>query len=327
MLVALTYNLARPSADGSEPPDRQAEYDSEETVDAIGQALESLGHRVLLIEADADAYERFRQARPAIVFNISEGLRGESRESHIPAMLEMLEIPYTGSGVLALGLSLEKAMAKRVWAYHGIATPAFRVIPPGAPAAADGLRFPLFVKPLAEGSSMGISPRSRVENAEQLDEQVRFIQEVYRQPALVEEYAGGREFTVGLVGNGRPHVLPVMEILLEKVPPSRGIYDYQYKAEWGDWDYYSCPAAIDGGLERRMAETAVAAWGALGCRDLGRVDIRLDSSGVPHVLEVNPLPGLKPGHSDLCRMAERAGWSYERLIGAVLGAAAQRYGL
>jgi D-alanine-D-alanine ligase len=321
------FNLGKyePPEEG-EPPDAHAELDSEQTIMAVARALESAGHRVLLIEGNEQSYFKLQQLRPDIVFNICEGLRGASRESQIPAMLEMLGIPYTGSGVLALAVALDKAAAKKLFRYHGVPTPAFRTFEPGESISWEGLRFPLFVKPACEGSSMGIAPASKVENPAELIERVHYVHELYRQTALVEEFIDGREFTVGMVGNESPAVFPVMEVIFSRVPPEHGnIYSYQFKQEWDAWEYYACPAPVDAELEAALKETAIVAFRALGCVDVGRVDMRLGADGVPYVLEINPLPGLSPGFSDLCRQAERGGWSYDELVNGILTAALARY--
>lgn len=327
--VGLMYNLGKYDRPGpGEPPDAHAELDSEETVNAIADALRTGGHSVLLIEGNEEAFQRLRELRPQIVFNICEGVRGASRESHIPAILEMLGIPFTGAGVLGLAVSLDKAVAKKLLRFHGVPTPEFRTIAPGEIPEWNGLRFPLFVKPALEGSSKGITPASRVESPAELTERVLQVHRLYRQPALVEEFVGGREFTVGIVGNEPPFVLPIMEICFDSVPDAHGpIYSYQFKQEWDDWSYYRCPAEVDDTLAESLRQMALAAMRALGCVDVARVDLRLGSDGVPYVLEVNPLPGLSPGFSDLARQAERAGWSYSYLVNAILDAGLVRNGL
>lgn len=327
--VGLMFNLGKYDPPGlGEPPDAHAELDSEETVNAIANALRTGGHSVLMIEGNEEAFNRLREAHPQIVFNICEGLRGASRESHVPAMLEMLGIPFTGAGVLGLAVSLDKAVAKKLLRFHGVPTPEFRSIAPGQVTDWSGLRFPLFVKPALEGSSKGITPASRVESPAELVERVQQVHRLYRQPALVEEFVGGREFTVGIVGNDPPRILPIMEICFDHVPDDHGpIYSYQFKQQWDDWSYYRCPAEVEDLLGESLRQTALAAMRALGCVDVARVDLRMGADGVPYVLEVNPLPGLSPGFSDLARQAERAGWSYEYLVNAILEAGLIRNGL
>ncbi|HYF91489.1 MAG TPA: ATP-grasp domain-containing protein [Symbiobacteriaceae bacterium] len=329
LTVGLMYNLGKnePPEEG-EPPDAHAELDSEQTVKAIAAALTSVGHEVVRIEGDEEAYPKLRAVRPDIVFNICEGLRGESRESQIPALLEMLGIPYTGSGVLALALSLDKAAAKKMLLYHGVPTPAFKTIAPGEMIDWNGLRFPLFVKPANEGSSMGITPDSKVDTPSELVERVQYVHDMYRQAALVEEFIDGREFTVGLVGNENPTIFPIMELNYGIVPTGHGnIYSYQFKKEWDADEYYLCPAPVDQATEQLLKRTAFAAFRALGCVDVARVDIRMGADGIPYVLEVNALPGLSPGFSDLCRQADKGGYTYEQLVNSILDAALQRWRL
>lgn len=327
--VALMFNLGKndPPKD-DEPPDANAEFDSEKTVLAIAEALAQAGHRVLLIEANEDAYQQLRETRPDIVFNIAEGYRGSARESHVPAILEMLGIPYTGSNVLTLAVALDKPSAKKIWAFHGIPTPRFRVFEPGQLVTAKGLRFPLFVKPAREGSSKGVSPESKVHNLKELRERVAHVHRWYRQGALVEEFLEGREFTIGILGNQNAILLPIREVRYDVIPAEHGsVYSYHYKQVWDSDEFFYCPAPVDEALAQRLRATALAAFRALDSYDVGRVDLRLDAAGVPHVLEINPLPGLAPGYSDLCKSAEAAGMSYYQLVNSILDAALERYGL
>lgn len=328
LTIGLLYNLGKDEAPrDDEPPDIHAELDREETICAVTEALRSYGHHVVCIEANEHAWGQLLQSRPDIVFNLAEGLRGESRESHFPALLEMLGIPYTGSGVLALALSLDKPMAKRVFLAEGIPTPAFEVVPPGA-APVSALRYPLFVKPAHEGSSMGIGPESVVRDPCALGQAIAHVHRWYRQPALVEEFLQGREFTVGILGNTEPCFLPIIELNFEACPPEHGrVYSYQFKQEWDDWRYYRCPAPLSAEETALLQATALRACRALGCLDVARVDLRLDDEGVPNVLEVNPLPGMTPGFSDLPRMAEVAGMAYAELVNRILEAALERYGM
>lgn len=330
LTVGLLFNLGKydPPEEG-EPPDIHAELDGEKTILAIRDGLTSAGHEVVMIEGDEGVFSKLREAKIDVAFNVCEGKRGQSRESHIPAILEMLGIPYTGSGVLALALSLDKPMAKRVLAYHNIPTPKFKVVPVGAKACPGRLRFPLFVKPAHEGSSMGVSPESVVRNVEELQARVAYAHKAYREPALVEEYLEGREFTLGILGNGRDtYLFPIMEINFGSCPPGHGkVYSYQFKTEWDGQEYYMCPAPVGPELAGVLRRYALAAYRALNCLDVARVDIRLNARGAPHVLEVNPLPGLVPGFSDLPRMATAAGMDYNELVKAILDCALERYGL
>ncbi|MEM3440179.1 MAG: ATP-grasp domain-containing protein [Candidatus Bathyarchaeia archaeon] len=334
--VGLTYNLRRrPSPSEGLPEDFYVEFDEEDTVEAIANALQRGGCEVIRIEADEGAYERLARSRPDIVFNIAEGLRGESRESHIPAMLEMLGIPYTGSGPLTLAIALNKALTHRILSASGIPSPSFQVFERGDEELEGGLEFPLVVKPLSEGSSKGIRNDSLVKDEAGLRRQVSKVLEVYKQPAIVEEFLPGREFTVGLIGNSEPTVLPIVEILLDKLPAGANPL-YSYEAKWV-WDVpgnpveiLHCPPQIPKEVEEEIKGIARKAFKALGCRDLCRIDIRMDGEGVPRVMEVNPLPGLIPNpdaHSCLPRAARAAGLTYDQLICTILWQALKRYGL
>jgi D-alanine-D-alanine ligase len=326
--IGLLYNLGKydPLEDG-EPPDAHAELDCETTVLAEAEALRWGGHEVVFIEANENAFELLKHSNIDLAFNVSEGLRGESRESQIPAMLEMLGIPYTCSKVLGLALSLNKPMAKRIFSYHGIPTPKFKVFSEGDPIDDTGLTYPLFVKPACEGSSMGVSPNSLVKDFRELEQQVQSITRFYRQEALVEEFIDGREFTVGMVGNEDPVVFPIMEVTFDHCPEGHhNIYSRQYKVEWDDLSYFPCPARLTQEEEQLLKQTAVAAYHSLECKDVGRVDFRM-KDGIPYCIEINPLPGLQPGFSDLPRIAEAGGVSYNELINMIVDAALVRYGL
>jgi D-alanine-D-alanine ligase len=226
---------------------------------------------------------------------------------------------------MTLAVALDKAMAKRVFAYEGIATAPFRVIRERDEVDVQGLRYPLFVKPLREGSSMGINERSRAECYEEVRALVLDVHYNYRQPALVEEFLSGREFTVGILGTHDVEFFPIMEINYEAVPDGSQIYSQRFKSEWYSWQYYNCPAPLSDLEQRRIHETAFAAYQALGCRDFGRVDVRYDRDGQPCILEVNPICGLAPDYGDYPKLAEAAGYSYSALINAILDRAVERW--
>lgn len=343
--VGLVYNLKQNvQPEPGAPPDALAEYDAVETVQALREALAANGHEVVDLEADLSFLDTVRAARPDICFNIAEGLRGDSRESHVPAILEMLGIPYTGSKVLTHAISLDKAAAKHIWQNSGIPTAPFQVFRTGLERLDARLEFPLFVKPIREGTGMGINARSVVHDERELRDQARWVIETYRQPALVETYLPGREFTVGLIGNtlwpGQPpfnelydergfHLFPVLEINAQ-VGVGQGVYNTAAKSyhpgEEGAPEYL-CPAPISPELEAALKQLAVAAFEAIGALDVARVDMRLDAHGNPNVIEINTLPGLNPTVSDLCIMAHAEGMSYARLIGEILNLAACRYGM
>jgi D-alanine-D-alanine ligase len=266
---------------------------------------------------------------------MAEGLYGGSRESQIPAMLEMLRIPYTGSDPLTLALCLDKSLAKQVLFYHRIPTAPFGVVhdlkkkqqfPP----------FPLIVKPLSEGSSKGIGNSALVRTSKQLKEQISTVLTQYHQPALVEKYLPGREFTVALLGNGVDlQVLPIVEIQFEQLPATiNPIYSYEAKWIWdtveSPLEIFACPAKVSPQLKKRIQAVCQAAFGVLRCRDWCRIDIRLDDTGEPNVLELNPLPGILPNpdaNSCFPKAARTAGLSYNDLINRVLDIACQRVGL
>lgn len=332
--VGLTYNLRRePDAGEGLPEDFYVEFDDEETVEGIAEALRKGGCKVTKIEADEKVYSKLKRLKTDVVFNIAEGLRGESRESHVPAILEMMGIPYTGSGPLTLAIALNKALTHQLLGVNGVSSPSFQVFTRGDEKLDKKLGFPLVVKPLSEGSSKGIRSSSLVRTDQSLREQVSWIMNAYNQPAIVEEFLPGREFTVGLIGNDEPLVLPIVEILLDKLP-SGTIPLYSYEAKWV-WDVpekpldiFRCPADIPRKLEKKIRRIATKAFKILNCRDLCRIDMRLDQNGNPCVLEVNPLPGLIPNpdaHSCLPEAAGTAGFTYDELICTILWQALRRY--
>lgn len=316
-------------------PDTYAEWDTEETIHAVKAALEER-HTVTMIEADEDAHQKFPRIQPDIVFNIAEGLRGPSRESQIPAILEMLGIPYTGSDPVTLGICLDKSRAKEILSFYRVPTPAFHVASSLAELDTVSVPLPCVVKPLHEGSSKGILNSSLVYTRRELAEQVERVLSNYEEPALIEKFLSGREFTVALLGNGSSlRVFPIIEMRLDKLP--RGVnplYSYEAKWVWDQSDHpvdmYDCPARIDPGLEREIRETCVRAFQVLRCRDWCRIDLRLDEHNVPHILELNPLPGILPNpddHSAFPMAARAGGLSYNSMLNAVLDAAILRYGL
>ena len=344
--VALLFNLKKnaPHSAG-EPADAAAELDSEETSGALQRALEAGGHKVVPLEGDTSLYPKLQRMRGDIdiAFNICEGHRGDSRESQVPAMLEMLGIPYTAAKVLGHALSLDKAMAKRVWMSYGLPTAAFQVMERADEPLAKELTFPLFAKPLREGTAKGIGADSVCRDERQLRSRVARLIADYQQPALVEDFLSGREFTVGLLGNRlkpgeRPlsesydkqgyHLLPVLEIDTSPLDASeQGIYSSHIKSDVPMGINYHCPAKISKKLTGELQRLAVASFEAIQGLDVSRVDLRLDERGRPHILEINTLPGINPTVSDLCMIARAGGMSYETLVNDILRLAARRYGL
>ncbi len=333
MRVGLTFNLKKGQKAGL-TADWDAEWDTEETIDAVKTAL-STEHKVIPIEADENAVEKLKESRPDIVFNIAEGREGPNREAHIPAMLEMLGIPYTGSDPMSLSICLDKGRAKEILFFYRVSTPRFQVVSSGQ----EKIRlknFPLMVKPLHEGSSKGVNNDAVVFTVSDLKNKIDEITLHYRQPVLVEEYLDGREFTAALMGNnGDMRVLPIVEIKFDSLPGDiNPIYSYEAKWIWDraetPLDIFQCPADVDGRLKNKIEKITLKAYKSLGCRDWCRIDVRLDSKGNPHILELNPLPGILPRPEDnscFPKAARTAGMSYNEMILNVLNIARKRYGI
>lgn len=348
MHVALLANLKKnaPTWPGISP-DHWDDLDSEETIAAITAALESGGHRVTFLEGDARLFEKMRALRPDICFNITEGHFGDAREAQVPAMLEMLSIPYTGSQILTLALSLDKPMTKRVLTYHDLPTPPFQVLERLNEVLDPHMDFPLFVKPSREGTGMGISAESIVNNEEQLLKQLRRLFERYDQPVLAERFIEGREVTVGVVGNlSSPvawrmpddvdaprisrglHFFPPLEVDMSRYPSEEaGVYTGKIKTEMAHEFHYLCPAPLTDEQIEELNWLTAATFRVTGCLDVARVDFRFDANdnNKPYILEINPLPGLNPDYSDLSIEARAGGWSYEQLVNRILDEAIERY--
>jgi D-alanine-D-alanine ligase len=314
--VGFTYNVKREGvAPGS---DEQAEWDPPETIMAISSALERQGHVVVHLEATPDLPRVLAEADVDLIFNIAEGVEGRNREAQVPALCELLNIPYTGSDSATLAIALDKALCKKVLMQHDILTPKFQVMETGRERLDTALRFPLIVKPNAEGSSKGIGNTNVVDTEEALRAAVRSVLDRYRQPAIIEEYVSGREFTVGVLGDKRPRVLPPMEIRFKDSAIERPVYDFVVKQAWEQHVYYECPATLTD-IERKSIEKIVRdTFLALDCRDVARVDLRMDEQGRIYVLEVNPLPGLTPNYSDLVLISRAAGMDYDQLMGEIM---------
>ena len=317
--------------------DEFAEWDSPATIAAVESALSHLG-KVIRLEANEDFPERLRQARPDIVFNIAEGFHGVNREAHVPAICEFYGIPYSGSDPFTLTLCLDKAKAKETLAFHGIPTPKFLLVEKLADLyrVAEKLTLPLFVKPVHEGSSKGITDSNLCRNRDQLFRQTEFLLENYRQPVLVEEFLPGKEFTCAVLGNGdEATVLPLVAMNFESLPEGAlPIYSFDAKFVWdrpeNPLDIFQCPARITEELRASIERVTLDAFRVLGCRDWARIDVRLDANGRPNILEVNPLPGILPDPADnscLPKAARAAGIGYEELIQNCLKYAAARQGV
>lgn len=316
------------------PPDVFAECDSAETLEAIIDSLRER-YKVFPIESDEYAFNNLRKVKPDLVFNISERLVGPNRESHIPSFCEILNLHYTGSDPLTLGICLDKSRTKEILSYHHIPNPKFLVVE-SALCIPDDIELPVIVKPLYEGSSKGIRNNSVVWSRNDLYERVRELLSQYTQPAIVERFLDGREFTVGVLGNyPQLEILPIVEIDHKQLPKG-AIPIYSYEAKW-IWDLprkpleiFICPAEISVNLKHRIEELVRKTCGILRIRDWCRIDIRLDNTGEPHILEVNPLPGILPNPEDnscLPKAARVAGYSYACLIHRVVDEAMIRCGL
>ena len=344
--VAVLANIKdekKPKPEGV-PPDAFADFDHIETVRSIRQAIETDGHETKFIMADENLPYALQDYNPDICFNIAEGLGGDAREAQVPALLEMLHIPYTGSRVVTNAIALDKTLTKRIWRDRRLPVAPFQEFATGDEPLRPELKFPLFVKPAREGTGMGVDMKARVENEAEMRERVKYVINSYQQPALVENFLPGREFTVGQLG--RPdakrysrqpalydadgfHRLPILELITDK-SATPGIYSHAAKAQQlgeAGAPEYVCPADVDPELAKKLHHFALRGHQLLFATDVSRVDFRLDAEGNPRLMEINPLPGLTPGYSDLCLQAAAEGISYESLILEILYLAAGRWDL
>jgi len=324
MRVGLTFDLRDHYLAAGYSAEDTAEFDNIETIDSLGGALERLGLEVDRIGTVRQLAQRLVAGeRWELVFNIAEGLKGVGREAQVPALLDAYDIPYTFSDTMVMALALHKGMAKRVVRDCGVPTAPFAVVETMADLAAVELPFPLFAKPIAEGTGKGVMSASRVASATALRKLCRQLLERYRQPVLVETFLPGREFTVGIIGTGASaESVAVMEVVLN-AQAEAGVYSYVNKEECESRVVYRL---AEDEQAKEAGAVALAAWRALGCRDGGRVDLRQDAGGRPLFLEVNPLAGLHPTHSDLPIMCTLAGIPYDALIGRIVESARRRCG-
>ena len=302
-----------------------AEFDRDETIDAIEAAVRAEGHDTERIGNHRSLIAALGAGRRwDLVFNICEGMYGMGREALVPALLDAWRIPYTFSDAVTLGVSLHKAMTKRVVRDAGVATPDFAVVEAEADIDAVRLPYPLFAKPLGEGTGKGITPASRIGSREELRAVCGKLLSTFHQPVLVETYLSGREFTTGVVGTGaEAEVVGTMEVIfLEKAEAHA--YTYVNKEYCDDKMRYTLAT---GSEAEQCRDLALKAWRAIGARDAGRVDIRMDAKGVPNFIEVNPLAGLHPQHSDLPIICTMAGVSFQELVRRILLSAGRRAGL
>jgi D-alanine-D-alanine ligase len=318
--IGLTYNLRRI---GLSEGDSEAEFDSPATVEALSEAIRSHGHDVVPLEANADLPVRLRDANVDMVFNIAEGLTGLNREAHVPALCELMGIEFTGSDAGCMAITLNKATAKRLVAQDGILTPAFAVMHSSKDKLPKNFSYPAIIKPIAEGSSKGIMEKQVVEDEAALRRVAQLLIRRYRQPVLAEAFLSGREFTVALLGERKPRVLPIMEIVFTDPNETHPVYTFKAKFD-GLGVENKVPSGADPLLIKQLERTAKAAFTALGCRDLARIDLRLDAGGRVHFIECNPLPGMTPNFSDLCVMAKAESTDYHALVGEIMAPALRR---
>ena len=336
--VAVLYNAREnaPRLNGQRPKDALAELDSLRTVEDYAAAIRALGHDVVAFEGDADLPRRLARRPVDICFNTCEGFRGDSREAQIPALLEMLGVAYTASKVLTLAVTLDKAMTKRVLAYHGLPTPRFQEFRDACEPLDPTLRFPLFVKPNREGTAIGIYGDAVIRSEAALREKVAYLLSAYQQTVLVEEYVEGRDVTCGLVGNLHAdggtddlHLFPISEVNHAAYPSgTEPFYSYRLKVELADDYHCLVPAPISEDIAAEVRRLTVETFRACGCLDVARVDFRLDTNNhlQPMILEINALPGMA-WNSDLTLCAQAEGWTHQQLLQAVFNAAADRCGL
>ncbi len=327
MRVGLTYSLKTDyKLNTNDPPDANAEFDHPGTIDLIAKAFKAAGHQVQKIGNVESVLESMNTLDVDIVFNISEGRVGRNRESQVPILLEMKGIPFVGSDSLSLALSLDKIIAKKVFIGEGIPTPKFYEIKSlDQEILLDHMKFPMFVKPRFEGSSKGLTESSRVANESELRKQVEHIIVNYKQPALIEEFIRGEEFTVAVIGNDPPEALPVVQI---RIGGQLNLKDkfYTFGHIKSDDLEYVCPAPVSESLSKKLKDLAVRTYNAIDCRDFGRVDIRVDEHGNPYVLEINPLPSLSS--ADVFNdVAKTMGISYNEIVCRILQAALKRCNL
>jgi D-alanine-D-alanine ligase len=357
LTVALLANLKKnaPHLPG-EAPDAHDDLDSERTVEALKASIEAAGHKCVVLEGNIDILQPLSKVKPDMAFNICEMHWGDSRESQIPAILEMLRIPYTGSKLLTMALSQDKPMTKRVLAYHGLPTPEFQEFARADEVLDPKLKFPLFVKPAREGTGIGVNEQSIVRDVQELRVRIDWVIRTYHEPALVERFIEGREVTMGIMGNpgpeyswkamkngkpyggsfeeavngGRFHFFPPLEVDFNGYQvDTKGIYSNLLKVDLGADYHVLLPAPLEPKQLKELQRLTAATFQVTGCVDVARVDFRLDKhdNEKPYILEINPLPGMSPGYSDLCLESESEGINHAKLVSGILQLAMRRQGV
>ncbi|MBN2142560.1 KamA family radical SAM protein [Candidatus Woesearchaeota archaeon] len=334
--MGIVFNLKREIEKGM-PEDQFAEYDDISVPLAMKSALEKKGIQTDVLETDENLYERLKSGQYDLIFNFSEGVSigGGARESEVPAMLDALGIPYTGSGVLTHAIVLDKARTKDLLTLHRIPNARYHLLHSGNEKINPNMTFPMFVKPNREGSSKGIKNNALVNNERELRKIAKWVIKTYNQPALVEEYLDGREFTVSIIGNENPKVLPLVEVTFDYLPPHINKFD-SYEVKWF-WDNPSnpidpvvCPAKVSKELQKQIEEVCLKTYKALSIHDFCRMDVRLDKDGVPHIIEVNAIPGLLPDPLDNSRFPKSCyalGMTYDDIIYSVVAESMKRHGM
>ncbi len=325
MIIGMTYDLKTEYVfKRGDPPDANAEFDHPLTIGVIEDAFQELGHRVVRIGSAEHLLKKLDHLCVDLVFNIAEGLQGRNRESQVPVILEMRGVPYIGADGLTQALTLDKLMAKKIFLAEGIPTPRFFELHHPDQALPPDIAFPLIVKPRFEGSSKGLSEKSVARSARELRAQAAWLIHTYRQPAIVEEFIQGTEFTVAVIGNDPLEAWPVVQIQIDGQTDLGDLfYTFSRIAEGAG---YLVPAKIDRALQEKLKELAVRVYRAVDCRDFGRVDFRVDKAGNPYALEINPLPSLST-EDVFAVLATHLGLSYTQMIGRILDAAVKRLGM
>ncbi len=323
MKIGLTYDLRSEYLRLGYGEEETAEFDREDTIDALDRTIRALGYNAKRIGTVRQLISQLAAGRRwDLVFNICEGLHGQARESQVPAILDAYKIPYTFSDPLVLAIALDKFACKSYLQKFGVPTPIFALLQKENDLKKIRLEYPLFLKPVAEGTGKGVYANSKVENEAQLRTQFKFLKETFRQPVLAEEYLPGREFTVAIIGNGtQASVLGTMEIIM-KNSRHNDIYSYETKENCETEVFYQ-PGRDE--LAKQSGKVALQAYRALNCKDVGRVDIRTNRFGKPEFIEINPIPGLHPQHSDLPMIATQEGVSYQELLKRIISSAIDRY--
>lgn len=324
--IGLVYNLKRRHHDDPNY-EEEAEFDSQETVDHLSNTIRKLGGEVYPIEATKTLAEELKDSRIDIVFNIAEGMRRRSREAQVPAICDLLGIEHTGSDATCLAITLDKAITKKLLIQDGLLTPGYRLYH-GEKKVDPGLKFPVIAKPNYEGTSKGIHQNCVASNAEELDRMAKELWDVFRTPILCEEYVEGREFTIGILGSSTLKTLGPLEIVFQPAAGQFPVYSFEAKTapvEDNPLFRVDCPVSLGKTLDRKISAMAKHAFRSVGCRDVARIDFRVTAKGEVYFIEVNPLPGLSPGFSDLAILAERSGLGYTNLIRRILSPAMGRW--